>query len=157
MIIWKIKDFKSLSAAELYDILSLRQTVFVIEQNCIYPDLDYYDQGCLHLTGFKDGKPVAYSRILPPNLKYPEASIGRVIVLPEFRGTNIANELVNTSIKDLYKSFGEQIIKIGAQAHLEKFYMRFGFQTISDPYDEDGIMHIDMKLICGDFKEFLKM
>ena len=129
----------------------------MIEQNCIYPDLDYYDQGCLHLTGFNESKLVAYSRILPSQLKYSEASIGRVIVLPECRGTNIANELVNGSIKELYKNFGNQIIRIGAQAHLEKFYSRFGFKTISSPYDEDGIMHIDMTLLIGEFQEFSKI
>ena len=82
--------------------------------------------------------------------------MGRVIVLPESRGTNVANELVNTSIEEIYKNFGPQKIKIGAQAHLEKFYMRFGFKTISEPDDEDGIMHIDMILANDAFTVFNK-
>lgn len=141
---WILSRFEALTLHQLYDVLKLRQQIFVVEQNCVYPDLDDYDKHCYHLLGFEGDELICCSRILPPGVKYEQASIGRVALKKERRGIGIADELMNTSISDLYKLFGKVPIKIGAQAYLENFYSKFGFKTISEPYDEDGILHIDM-------------
>ena len=145
---WILARFDALTLNQLYDVLKFRQQIFVVEQNCVYADLDDYDKNCYHLLGYEKDELLCCSRILSGGVKYDQASIGRVALKKERRGAGIADELMNTSINYLYKLFGKVPIKIGAQAYLENFYSKFGFKTISEPYDEDGILHIEMLKIA---------
>ena len=142
---WELKRFDDLTNKELYDVLRLRVDVFVVEQNCPYPEIDGKDPQSLHLMYWENGDLVAYARILPPGLSYDEASIGRVIVAESHRGTGLGYELLDRSIKASLAEYN-QPIKIGAQAYLEKYYGAAGFVTVSDVYLEDDIPHIDMLL-----------
>ncbi|PSL49840.1 ElaA protein [Chitinophaga niastensis] len=142
---WKIKAFDELTTSELYAILHLRSEVFVVEQNCVYQDMDYSDQKALHLMGTDDaGKLLAYTRIFAPGIKFTEASIGRVITSSLARGTGAGKELMEQSIAMLQVHYGKGPIKIGAQQYLQRFYTSLGFEQTSDTYLEDGIPHIEM-------------
>lgn len=141
---WNLKRFDELNTKELYRILKLRMEVFVLEQECLYPELDDKDFACLHLWAEQDGSILAYTRLVPPGLSYPQASIGRVIVAEEARGTGLSQQLMITSIESVSKEFGVNDIQIGAQFHLKSFYEKLGFEQISDPYPDYGILHIDM-------------
>ena len=144
MINWILKKFDDLSPIELYAILQLRNVVFAIEQNCVYPDMDDKDQPAYHLMGWKNDKLIAYTRIIPPGVVYPEPSIGRVVTSPSARGEGIGKQLMEQSIEQLYQLFGRTSIKIGAQLYLKKFYTDLGFIQVADVYLEDGIEHIKM-------------
>lgn len=144
MISWEWKHFGALSGAEVYEIIARRQDVFILEQTCLYPDLDDLDQDAWHLLGRKEGKLVAYLRCLAPGAKYSEMSLGRVLTTMDARGGGSGRQLLEQGIAHAERQFPGQRIRIGAQQHLERFYASFGFETISEPYDEDGIMHIDM-------------
>jgi ElaA protein len=150
MITWQWNSFADLTAAQLYAMLALRQEVFVLEQACLYPDIDGLDTGAHHLLGWRkvDGRQelVAHLRCLAPGAKYDEMSIGRVVTSPAARGTGLGRELVAQGLDLARKLHPGHAIRIGAQAHLERFYAGFGFVTVSEPYDEDGILHIDMLL-----------
>jgi ElaA protein len=154
MITWQWSSFADLSVAQLYAMLALRQEVFVLEQTCLYPDIDGLDPAAQHLLGWRDadgkqdGSPqlVAHLRCLAPGAKYAEMSIGRVVSSPAARGSGLGRELVARGIALAQQLHPGHAIRIGAQAHLERFYAGFGFVTVSEPYDEDGIMHIDMLL-----------
>jgi ElaA protein len=150
MITWQWNGFNALTVAQLYAMLALRQDVFVLEQTCLYPDIDGLDPGAHHLLGWReiDGKAelVAHLRCLAPGAKYEEMSIGRVVTSPAARGSGLGRELVAQGIALAQKLHPGHAIRIGAQAHLETFYAGFGFVTVSEPYDEDGIMHVDMLL-----------
>lgn len=138
---WHAKQFDELSARELYAILALRARVFVVEQNCAYLDPDGADLVSRHVwTADEAGAVLAYLRVVPAGTKFPEVSIGRVITAPEARGTGLGKELMRRGIA----AAGAGPIRIGAQAHLEKFYGELGFVRASEPYDEDGIPHIEM-------------
>jgi len=137
---WQERDFDGLTVHQLYAILALRQRVFVVEQTCPYLDADGADQPSRHLWAERAGEIVAYVRIVPASLKFDEISIGRVITAPETRGTGLGRELMKRAIA----ACGNVPIRIGAQAHLEKFYGKLGFVRASDLYDEDGIPHIEM-------------
>lgn len=141
---WLLKKFEALSPYELYAILQLRNEVFVVEQNCVFQDADGKDQNSYHLMGFNNDKLVAYTRLVPPGESYKEVSIGRVVTSPSVRRSGAGKELMEQSIDAVYKIFGVQPIKIGAQLYLKKFYESFGFEQISDVYLEDGIEHIYM-------------
>ncbi|MCU7549350.1 GNAT family N-acetyltransferase [Chitinophagaceae bacterium LB-8] len=141
---WVIKAFNELAPNELYAILRLRSEVFVVEQNCVFLDMDNKDQQCHHLMGIQDGKLVAYTRLAPPGHIYEQPSIGRVVTAPEVRNSGIGKILMKQSINGIIQLYGSQPIKIGAQLYLKKFYESFGFQQISDVYLEDGIEHIYM-------------
>ncbi len=142
---WTVKTFEALTAAELYHILHLRSAVFIVEQNCVYQDMDYSDQQALHLMGTIEGDLVAYTRIFAPDIRYPgKASIGRVITDSSVRRNGTGRVLMEESIKVVKQHFGEVPIKIGAQQYLTKFYQSFGFVQSSDMYLEDGIPHIEM-------------
>jgi len=137
---WHEKEFSGLTASELYAITQLRERVFVVEQNCVYLDADGLDPVCRHLWAERGGALRAYLRIVPAGTKWAECSIGRVITAPEARGTGLGKELMTRGIA----ACGAGPIRIGAQAHLEKFYGDLGFTRASDVYDEDGIPHIEM-------------
>lgn len=153
MIKWITKTFEELTIHELYAILRLRSEVFVVEQHCVYEDIDNTDQLAVHVMGYKtreergpgqEEELVAYSRVFAPEIKYDMSGIGRVAVLQHERGGGIGRVLVEQSIKAIEDRFGKIPIRISAQAYLEKFYASLGFISISGAYDDDGIMHIDM-------------
>ncbi|MBD0779736.1 GNAT family N-acetyltransferase [Maribacter sp. ANRC-HE7] len=139
-----IKNFEALSLEELYGILQLRSEVFVVEQDCVYQDLDGKDQKALHIIGTKDNTIVAYTRVFKPGDYFTEASIGRVVVKESERKYGYGNEIMMASIKAIQEHFNETTIKISAQTYLNKFYSSLGFKEIGDGYLEDGIPHIGM-------------
>ena len=145
---WKLVKFDDLSVHELYEVLRLRAEVFVIEQNCIYEDHDNKDQKCHHLMGYSkiDGKLIVYSRLVPPGVSYTEPSIGRVLTSLENRKNKYGIALLNKSIAEITKIYPNTNIRIGAQTYLIRFYNSFGFVEQGEPYDEDGIEHIEMLL-----------
>ncbi|ALS62591.1 GNAT family N-acetyltransferase [Pandoraea norimbergensis] len=146
---WMCKSFDELGSTLLYRVLAARNAVFVVEQNCPYQDIDGRDIHSLHLIAQvrdADAQPqiAAYLRLLPPGLAYDEASIGRVITAASHRGTGLGRELLARAIAIADVQWPDAPLRIGAQAHLEAFYGGFGFVKSSEPYDEDGIMHIEM-------------
>ena len=143
---WPCKDFNELSTEELYSILQLRSEIFVVEQNCVFQDMDGKDEAAYHLMCYEDYKLIAYTRLLPAGKSYRECSIGRVVTKKINRGAGIGKELMAISIEYCYRLFGKSPIRIGAQLYLEKFYSSFGFKKESDIYIEDGIPHIEMVL-----------
>ncbi len=144
--IWILKKFEELSVAELYEILKLRSEVFVVEQNCVFLDMDDKDQRSLHLMGLHENKLVAYTRLVPAGVSYEYPSIGRVVTSPTARQNGFGKLLMEKSIQECRNIFGNTTIKIGAQLYLKKFYESFGFIQSSDTYLEDGIEHIEMLL-----------
>ncbi len=146
MIIWQCKKFSDLSVEELYNILQLRNKVFVVEQNCPYQDCDGKDFNSYHVTGWVKDKLIAYSRILPPGLSYPDAaSIGRVVTSPLSRRQQWGKQLMIYSLKNLYQIFGEVNVTISAQFYLKRFYESFHFIQRGESYLEDGIEHVPME------------
>lgn len=149
---WIVKRFDDLTPHELYAILQLRNEVFTVEQNCVYPDMDNKDQSSFHLMGWlgdantKNLKLAAYTRLLPPGVAYEEPSIGRVVTSPSVRRSGAGRELMNRSIQLITELFGQTPIKIGAQLYLQSFYSSLGFKQTSEVYLEDGIEHIEMLL-----------
>lgn len=143
---WQLKKFDALSVTELYAILQLRNEVFVLEQNCPYQDADNKDQKSLHFMGWDNDTLVAYTRIIPKGISYAEASIGRVVTNPKYRGTGAGKQLMQLSIHHTLTQFNCTAIKIGAQLYLKKFYEQLGFVQCSDEYLEDNIPHIEMLL-----------
>lgn len=146
MYTWLCKEFNDLSTHELYNILQLRTEIFVVEQNCVFQDMDGKDQFAYHLMCFENDMLIAYTRLLPAGSSYKECSIGRVVTKKINRGTGIGKELMTISIEYSFRLFGKSPIRIGAQLYLEKFYSAFGFKKVSDIYIEDGIPHIEMVL-----------
>jgi ElaA protein len=140
------KDFSQLTTEELYAILRLRSEVFVVEQNCVFLDMDNKDQHCDHVMGWNGQLLAAYSRIVPAGISYGESSIGRIVTSPIARGGGIGRELLVRSIDHLYTLHGKRAIRIGAQYYLKKFYESFGFVQKGEIYLEDGIEHIEMLL-----------
>jgi ElaA protein len=141
---FKIKRFNELSVTQLYQLLQLRSEVFVVEQNCVYQDIDGKDEKALHLWGESEDKIVAYSRIFKANDYFENASIGRVVVAEKHRANKWGHELMQQSIAAIESNFGTQPITISAQLYLKKFYESQGFQQVSEVYLEDGIEHIEM-------------
>ena len=141
---WTLKTFDSLTPFELYAILRLRSEVFVVEQTCIFQDMDNKDQLCHHLMGWKNNLLVAYTRLVPPGVSYKEPSIGRVVISPAVRGNGMGRLLMEKSIEKTIDLYGKITIRISAQFHLKKFYESLGFVQSGDIYDEDGIDHIEM-------------
>lgn len=143
---WHVKTFQELSNEELYQLLKARTDVFVVEQNCPYPELDNYDQVSIHYFSKVNNEIAAYVRILPKESKYLEVSIGRVMVAKKYRGYGYARELMQKAIDFVVDDWAETKIKIQAQVYLENFYFSLGFRKITATYLEDGIPHIDMIL-----------
>lgn len=147
MLNWTLKKFDDLTPHELYAILQLRSEVFVVEQNCVYQDMDNKDLNSWMLMGWDPGgKLLAHTRLLPPGLAYAEASIGRVVSSPSARGRGIGRELMVKSIETIYILYGPGPIRIGAQLYLKSFYASLGFQPEGAVYLEDDIEHITMYL-----------
>ncbi|WP_149915310.1 GNAT family N-acetyltransferase [Sphingobacterium cavernae] len=146
-VTWVVRPFSELSSLELYKILQLRINVFMLEQECLYPECDNKDLKGKHLMGILDGEVVAYARLLPPNVSYADASIGRVVVNPAARHLKLGTELMLQAISAIRKDFPTEAIRISAQAHLQGFYENVGFVRVSEePYLEDNIPHVEMVL-----------
>lgn len=143
---WIERTYDQLTKDELYIILKERVDIFVVEQECPYPEMDGYDKKALHLFLRKGEKIIAYARLLPNHTKYEEASIGRVIVKKQYRGKGYARELMKRSISIMQDDWQEKKIKLQGQEYLRHFYGSFGFKEISDVYLDDGIPHVDMML-----------
>lgn len=143
---WKIKPFKALSTIELYELLQLRNKVFIVEQNCVYQDLDEKDQIAIHIMGELDNKIIAYCRIFKPNDYFTEAAIGRVVLDMNFRNKKMGHQLMQVAIETIQSHFNERNITISAQLYLKHFYESHGFIQSSEEYLEDGIPHIEMKI-----------
>lgn len=139
-----IKSFSDLTKEELYNILSLRSEVFIVEQNCAYQDIDHKDQFALHVFLKKNNQIIAYTRIFKPNDYFEYSSIGRVVVLKKERASKIGSQIMSFSIKKIEEIFNETKIKISAQKYLISFYEKLGFKAIGEEYLEDGIPHIAM-------------
>lgn len=147
---WRCEEFERLAAPALYEILRLRQDVFILEQDCMYPDIDGHDSQALHLSGWRDGELLAYLRALPPGGDSlpggnAESTIGRVVVSPAARGLSLGRELMRRGIALNRETWPGAGICIGAQAHLEDFYRELGFTRVGDVYDDEGIPHIKMR------------
>jgi len=141
---WILKSFNDLTPGELYAVMRLRIEVFVVEQNCVFQDMDNKDQPAYHLMGWENDILIAYTRLIPANLSYAEPSIGRVVTSASARGGGIGRALMEKSIEEMIRLYGKTPIKLGAQLYLKKFYESLGFIQSSDIYDEDGIDHIEM-------------
>lgn len=140
------KKFDELTLEELYEILKLRSEVFVVEQNCIYNDIDGKDKTSFHVIIKENNEITAYLRVLPPGISYENASLGRVLVAKDARGMGYAKAIVTEGINCVLRNFNTNKITIGAQEYLKDFYSEFGFKPVSEVYDEDGIPHLDMTL-----------
>ena len=140
----KIKTFKELTTNELYDVLQLRSEVFVVEQDCVYQDIDGKDHKAYHVLGYKQDQLVAYTRVFKSGDYFNEASIGRVVVKLNERSHSYGYDIMQSSIDLLLKSFGAKQIKISAQTYLKRFYNNLNFKEIGEEYLEDGIPHIAM-------------
>lgn len=145
---WQWLSFAELIREELFEIVKVRQAVFVVEQNCAYPDADDLDLVSWHLIGWREDNTgrdlVAYLRVVFPGKKYPEPSIGRLLTASLARGTGLGKALICEAIARTASIYAHMPIRISAQRYLEKFYSGFGFETVSEPYEEDGIPHIEM-------------
>lgn len=143
-IVWKIKPFARLSTEELYQILKIRQEVFIVEQTCYYLDADGYDQQAVHIWAESAGEILAYARVFEPGIKYAEASIGRVLTNPKYRKNNLGKILIRFSIDTIEARFRTRSIRISAQDYLLSFYSEFGFVDTGKKYLEDDIPHTEM-------------
>lgn len=142
---WHWHRFAELPPALLYDALRLRSEVFVVEQDCVFQDMDGLDQAAEHLCGTdRGGALLAYARLLPPGLKYAEPSLGRVVTALAVRRQGLGRLLMHQALDGCRSRFPGRSIRIGAQRRLQSFYADFGFATVSAPYLEDGIWHIEM-------------
>lgn len=143
-IIWRIKSFEELTTSELYEIIKARVDVFVVEQNCPYPDLDDYDQKAIHLWAEQDNRVLAYCRIFDRGIKYNETSIGRVLTSEKGRGKNLGKQLIKYAVETIENRFKTSEVRISAQDYLLKFYSDFGFEDTGKKYLEDNIPHTEM-------------
>jgi ElaA protein len=170
VIDWRFARFDELSPREVHDLYRARIAAFVVEQDCVFQDLDGVDPECWHLLGYEpsprpspassalrkpegEGELLAYCRLVPPGVKYPEPSIGRVVTTQAARGTGRGRALMAEALARAEKLWPGRPIRIGAQQRLERFYEDFGFVTTSAPYDEDGILHVEMVRPAGRVKE----
>mgnify|MGYP003602809362 CR=1 FL=1 len=143
-IVWKIKTFDELTTSELYQIIKARVDVFVVEQNCPYPDLENYDQKAIHIWAENDGEVLAYCRIFDKGIKYTETSIGRVLTTENGRGKNLGKQLIQYAVEVIENRFNTPEIRISAQDYLLRFYSYFGFEETEKKYLEDNIPHTEM-------------
>lgn len=145
LVQWRCLPFEGLSLAELYAVLQLRSAVFVVEQSCVFQDMDGFDPACHHLMGHDaSGQLLAYARLVPAGVAFAQASVGRVVTAPAGRGRALGHALMAKACTALNNLWGAQPIRIGAQAHLQGFYGRHGFVIDSAEYIEDGISHVEM-------------
>ena len=141
-----VKTYQELTKDELYAILQLRSEVFVVEQNCVYQDIDGKDEKALHIIGFINNTIAAYTRCFKPGDYFDQASIGRVVVRESHRGSGLAHQIMERSVQEIINQFMVKTIKVSAQTYLKDFYESHGFIQFGDEYLEDGIPHIAMIL-----------
>ena len=142
---WTLSIYENLSLDDLYDLIQARVEVFVVEQDCPYQDVDGKDRQSFHLLGRSaTGNVLAYARITHPGVRFPEPSIGRVITTQEGRGLGLGRELMVRAIEAIEQHYPGEPIRISAQQYLERFYTSLGFKTVSTPYLEDNIPHVEM-------------
>ena len=142
---WVKKKWSEISLEELYSVLRLRSEVFVVEQDCVYQDIDNKDQIAIHLLGYINKELIAYSRLFNEGDYFKETSFGRAIVKKEKRGQGYGDELVKESLKTIKNYYGNKKVKISAQAHLKSFYSKHAFIAKGKEYLEDGIPHVSME------------
>ena len=146
-VVWQWYTFEQLSTNELYELLKLRQDVFILEQQCFYSDLDDQDQISMHLLGRLNDQLVAYLRVIPKDIDGQRFMIiGRVLADTTLRGSGAGRTMMQQTLSYLSRHYPGTPVQLSAQEYLTKFYASFGFTAISEPYDEDGIMHVDMRL-----------
>lgn len=141
---WRWMRFEVFTLEELYDLLALRQQVFVVEQKCAYLDADGLDRTAWHLLGRSKGKIVVYIRLIPPGTRYMEPALGRLLTHPSHRVRGLARTAVEKAVAKCRREYPGRGIRISAQTYLTDFYTGLGFSTRGEPYDEDGIPHIEM-------------
>lgn len=141
---YKWSRLETLTALELHEIIKTRESVFVVEQKCAYQETDDFDLCSWHLSARCGGELAAYLRIIDPGAKFPEPRIGRVMILPKFRNHKLARPLMDEALRFIEQDFAGLNIKISAQLYLLNFYESLGFARMSEPYDDDGILHVDM-------------
>ena len=144
VIEWKLLPFAALSVQELYELLRLRSEVFVVEQDCVFQDLDGADGAAMHLMGRRNDQLLAYARCLPSGIKFAEASIGRLVTRKPVRGSGLGHLLIEQALTSVGSLWGPQPIRIGAQVRLKNFYLGHGFADTGISYVEDGIDHLEM-------------
>jgi len=145
MITWLWRSFDEMSNREIYDVLALRQKVFIIEQNCFYQDIDHQDQFAKHLLGYKNNKLIAYLRLFPQDARYSDAlCFGRFLIAKEERGNGLAKQAMQQLIDYVKKNSPISLITISAQLYLKDFYALYGLKMVGEPYDEDGVPHVKM-------------
>jgi len=140
----RVKKFNELTTTDLYDLMALRMTVFVVEQQCIYQDFDGKDKACAHLLLSLEVQLAAYLRILPSGLSYEEVSIGRVVVSPDFRKRKLGRIIMEKALEYIEEIMSESTVRISAQLYLKDFYEGLGFEACGESYLEDDIPHIEM-------------
>lgn len=145
-ITWQWARFGELAPADLYALMAARSAVFVVEQRCLFLDADGLDPYAWHLLGWAGKPPVlaAYLRLIEPGRKFAEASIGRVLTTAPFRGSGLGRAVMDQGVRRAAELYPGCPVRISAQRYLEGFYAAFGFRIVSEPYDEDGIPHVDM-------------
>lgn len=142
--VWRLMAFDDLRVGELYEVLRLRSEVFVVEQQCLFQDMDGADRQAMHLLGVQHGELQAYARCFAAGVKFPEASFGRVLTRLSARGTGLGHALIDQAIAAINQVWGPQAIRIGAQMQLAAFYGKHGFVDVGKTYLEDGIPHLEM-------------
>lgn len=147
---WIKKTYDELTKSELYTILKKRVEIFVVEQDCPYPEIDGQDPECLHIWLEDEGEMMAYCRIVPPSEEGEHYSIGRVLITEPYRLKGYARQMMNYAIEVLFQEVGVEKISLHGQEHLRHFYGSFGFDEVSDVYLEDGIPHVDMVMSASD-------
>ena len=140
----RLKSFSQLTNSELYELLRLRSEVFVVEQNCVFLDMDDKDQKCHHLSLYNRDELAAYCRIVPAGISYAEVAIGRVVSAPAYRGKGLGRKVMEEAIAACKELYGPVPIRLGAQTYALEFYASLGFVAEGETYDEDGIEHIEM-------------
>lgn len=149
MIEWYWKRFEELTVNELYKVLDARAAVFVIEQRCLYSDIDRRDAQAWHLLAIDTALPerplAAYARVFGPSAENADARIGRVLTVSEYRDRGLGKALMQRALEQIEIHWSGQSVRLNAQQYLRSFYESFGFVKLSDPYLEDGIPHIDMR------------
>jgi ElaA protein len=142
---WDWQSWQTLTPDALYALLRLRSAIFVVEQDCVFPDMDGRDPACEHLCGWNAaGDLVAYLRLVPPGVRTPEVSLGRVVVAQPARGLGLGREIMREGLKHCATRYPGKPVKVSAQQHLETFYGSLGFARVGEMYMEDGIPHVDM-------------
>ena len=141
---WSWKSFGELNTSELYEVLSFRQSIFVVEQKSWYQDADGLDEYGEHLLVKDRNKLIGYLRLIPPGMKYDSPSIGRIAISKEYRRNSIGSKIVEEGLRKSAIIYSSNSSTISAQEYLISFYEDHGFKTQGEVYDEDGIPHVQM-------------